>query len=203
MVWYTADVRTFSAEEYEAAFAMLDENKKARVMRIRQKKDKLRTVVGDKLARDLLARELKCAPEDVRFCYEENGKPYLEGNPLYFNLSHCEDLVVCAISKSPIGIDVEQLRDMPPRLAKKFFTPDECLYIFGHEPKDADWDGSFSPVQRLRFFEIWTSKEAYIKCVGQGLDRLRYIDTLSHTFERHLLKEDYLVTIYQESFGLF
>ena len=203
MIWYTADVRAFSPDEYEAAIAMLDEVKRARVERMRQKKDKLRTVLADKLARDVLSRELKCAPEEVEFTYDENGKPFVKGNALYFSLSHSEDIVVCAISKMPIGVDVEQLQDMSPRLAKKFFTADECLYVFGHEPKDADWEGAFSPVERLRFFEIWTSKEAFIKCIGHGMDRLRSINTMDYKFERHLLKEDYLVSVYQEYFPLF
>ena len=203
MIWYTADVRSFSPTEYEAAYAMLDDTKRARVDKMRQKKDKLRTVLADKLARDVLSRELKCAPEEVVFTYAESGKPFVKDNPLYFSISHSEDLVVCAVSKMPIGIDVEQLRDMSPRLAKKFFTPDEHLYIFEHEPKDADWDGTFSPVERLRFFEIWTSKEAFIKCIGHGMDRLRTINTVEYKFERHLLKEDYLVSVYQEYFPLF
>lgn len=203
MIWYISDVRNFSQEEYEAAYRQMDESKRHRVERMRQRKDRLRSVAGDSLARSVLARELKCTPAEILFTYDKNGKPGVKGNPLFFSLSHSEDLVVLAVSKTPIGVDIEQIRDISPRLARKYFTPDEKEYLFGHAPKDVDWDRVMTPPERLRFFEIWTAKEAYLKCMGKDLSLLRSFSTLEMQFERHLLKEDYIVTVYQDHYSLF
>lgn len=203
MIWYISDVRNLSHEEYEEAYRQMDETKRMRVDRMRQKKDRLRSVAGDSLARSVLSRELKCSDTEITFTYDENGKPRVKGNPLFFSLSHSEDLVACAVSKNPIGVDIEQIRDVSPRLARKYFTEEEQEYLFGHAPKDVDWDGVLTPPERLRFFEIWTAKEAYLKCIGKDLSHLRSFNTLNMQFERHLLKEDYILTIYQEHYSLF
>lgn len=203
MIWYISDIRHVTSEEYETAYLQLDDIKRAKVDRMRQRKDRLRSVAGDALARSILSRELKCAPQDLTFVYTENGKPRLKDDPLWFSLSHSEDLAVCAISKNPIGVDIEQIRDISPRLARKYFTPEEREYLFGHVPKDQDWEEVMTPSVKMRFFEIWTAKEAYLKCLGKDLSLLRSFNTLQMQFERHLLKEDYIITLYQEQYSLF
>ncbi|MDR0668972.1 MAG: 4'-phosphopantetheinyl transferase superfamily protein [Treponema sp.] len=68
----------------------------------------------------------------------------------------------------PVGIDIEVLDpslkpgilgpNMKAMIMRRFFTPDERLYIGGSEEQ-----------QRERFYEVWTMKEAYIKKMGLGL----------------------------------
>jgi 4'-phosphopantetheinyl transferase len=197
MIWQSIDIRTFTEEDYHAAFLMLDEQKHARVEKIRQRKDKMRTVFGDFLARKLLSEQLGCPADALCFSYGEYGKPYLKDNALYFNIAHSEDIVAVAVDQSPIGIDVERIRDIAPRIAKKYFCPNERAYLFGHEARDTDFESILTPDARMRFFELWTAKEAYLKCIGSGMLHVKNVDTTKMSFERHLLFDDYLVTIYR------
>lgn len=93
------------------------------------------------------------------FLKSEDGKPYIKNLPdFHFNISHSENAVAVAISDSEVGIDCEKLRNADLRVAKRRFTEKEYAYII----KD-------SSETDLRFFEIWTKKEAYLKFCGKGL----------------------------------
>ncbi len=198
MLWRSADIRIFTNAEYQKAYALLDEIKRTRVEKIRQRKDKMRTVFADFLARQLLAEALHLSPSEITFTYTPFGKPLLSDGSYHFNISHSEDMVVACVSETPVGIDIEKINDVNPKIAMRFFAPAELLYLFGHEPKDADLEKVLSPDARLRFFEIWTAKEAFLKCTGEGMTHVKNVDTTLLSFKRHLLPEDYIVTIYQE-----
>ncbi len=198
MIFKCTDIRSFSEAEYKAAYEMTDAHKKARLEKTRQRKDRWRTVIADSMARNMLAELIKCKPEEVAFAYEENGRPYLPSSPYRFNISHSENVVAVAVHTADIGIDVEKIRDVSMLMAKKYFCADENRYLFGRDPQDADFATVATPDVLLRFFEIWTAKEAYLKSMGRGLTHLRSVNTTLLTFERHLLEEDYLLTIYTE-----
>ena len=195
MHWRFLDIRDFDEAFYSAAFLALDEAKRARVEKIRQRKDKMRTILGDVLVRTLLSEALGCEKNELCFTYGEYGKPLLVGGDMFFNLSHCEDVVVAAVSKSPVGIDVERIREISPFIAKKYFCPNEQRYLFGHDARDTDFEHPLLPDARMRFFELWTAKEAYLKCRGTGMTHVKSVDTTAFTFERHLLPQDYRVCI--------
>lgn len=198
MNWQSVDIRGFSEADYFAAYAALDPEKRARVDKIRQKKDKMRTVFGDLLVRRLLKEALSRPEDSFSFVYGEHGKPALADGSYFFSISHCEDIVVAAVSASPIGIDVERIREISPYVAKKYFSPEEQAYLFGHEPRDSDFEHILSPEAKIRFFELWTAKEALLKCRGTGLTHLKSVNTRAFSFERHLLPSDYLIAIYEE-----
>ena len=83
-------------------------------------------------------------PEVAR---EPGGKPYFPGHPeICFNISHSRGAAVCALHDRPVGVDVEQVRPAPPRLAKGM--EDEA------------------------FFRLWTAKEATVKRRGLGIAAL-------------------------------
>ena len=72
----------------------------------------------------------------------------------YFNISHSGGVIALAISKDyPLGIDIEVIRDYKDDLAKYISNEEEYKYITDNKS----------------FFEIWTSKEALVKCLGSGL----------------------------------
>jgi 4'-phosphopantetheinyl transferase len=113
--------------------------------------------------RFLLARYLDVDPASLRLEYGPKGKPRLPASPLLeFNLSHSGGLATFAFTSGcPIGIDVEQIRPMPDlaAIAHRFFSREEA----------ADLDALPHDQRELAFFLCWTSKEAYIKAVGEGL----------------------------------
>ena len=79
-----------------------------------------------------------------------NGKPYfLTRADMHFSLSHTKTHVLCALSNTPVGVDMESPRVISPR-AVKFFASAEELSMF--EPLD-----------------LWVLKESYIKLTGDRL----------------------------------
>jgi 4'-phosphopantetheinyl transferase len=90
--------------------------------------------------------------------YNKYGKPYLNDNLLYFNISHSDKIVVCALHGSEIGIDIErQTNGIEPAEFKQQMTDDEWMKIVS------------SPNRFFAFYKYWTEKEAVIKKTGKGL----------------------------------
>ncbi len=86
--------------------------------------------------------------------YGNHGKPYFEGTPIHFNVSHKGTKAVCAYGDKPLGVDIEDINPFNLRLAKKICTENELQYINGDPKKIA---------------EVWTVKEAYSKLCGRGI----------------------------------
>jgi len=90
--------------------------------------------------------------------YGSHGKPYLKNHSdVYFNISHCHEMAVAAICNSEIGIDVENIREYRPRVAKKVFSERENMILQASENPNET------------FFRIWTLKESFVKAIGIGI----------------------------------
>ena len=88
------------------------------------------------------------------------GKPHIQNNSLYFSITHTKGSFVIASSPKPVGIDLEYFHSRNyEALAEKFFHPAEAKYI-----------RNSLQVERS-FFEIWTTKEAYVKHQGSRLSQ--------------------------------
>lgn len=86
----------------------------------------------------------------------EYGKPYAD-NGKKFSISHSGDYVIIAISDYEIGCDIELMRDLDyERLGKIVFHKNELKMLSEAEDK------------KNCFYKIWTAKEAFIKCLGEG-----------------------------------
>jgi phosphopantetheinyl transferase len=103
------------------------------------------------------------------FTIEKNGKPYIQGFPS-FNFSHCNGLVVLAISENSIGVDVENI-DTKFQLEafRDVFSPREIADIESHGAK--------------AFFYYWTIKEAVLKCTGEGMAKLSTLQQINIKYE--------------------
>jgi 4'-phosphopantetheinyl transferase len=146
-----------------AAWHCLSDAEQARAARFRFARHKNRYVRGRGYLRTQIARHLDCTAQDVEIELGAQGKPYLPGNPLYFNLSHSEDLGVYALRASgPLGIDVEYttLTTDLMALGERCFTPHE-MAVLGTCADEA--------AQRQTFFAFWTAKEARMKLTGEGM----------------------------------
>ena len=89
------------------------------------------------------------------------GKPFLKEYPsLHFNGSHSGDYLVCAVSQSPVGVDVQRIdrtKQVMP-LAARFMAPAE---VCGLESLDGE-------TQTRAFYRLWAQKESYMKYRGLG-----------------------------------
>lgn len=175
MKWLICRLSDFTQAEYEAVYNALSPSRKAHMDTFRHEGARKQSLAGELALRRLLAQEgIDATPERL-----QSGQPVLQGSDLHASISHCQELVACAISEHPIGIDVEQIRAVKPGMPERVCTAEELAWM----QDSAD-----------RFFEIWTAKEAYFKMVGTGITNLRSVNIL--TLPRHLVREgDYLIQI--------
>ena len=86
------------------------------------------------------------------------GKPYFEGNPLYFSISHTKQHAFCVLSEHPVGVDAEEIaRDVNPRLADKVLSEQEYPRYAAARDKNR------------ALLTFWVLKEAAAKLSGEGL----------------------------------
>jgi 4'-phosphopantetheinyl transferase len=100
--------------------------------------------------------------DEAEYQYNEHGKPFLEG--VSFNISHSDNLCVCAIADKNIelGVDTEckDRRVNWRKISKNVLSEKELSYI-NDIPNDTD--------QLDAFVKLWTKKEAISKAIGKGL----------------------------------
>lgn len=95
----------------------------------------------------------------------ERGKPFFRDSGICFNLSHSADCVCCGIAGCKIGVDIEQQVTQYEELLDYTMSREEREQI------------QKAPRPREAFTRLWTLKESYLKCTGQGLtDALGTID---------------------------
>jgi 4'-phosphopantetheinyl transferase len=149
-----------------AANRLLDPGERARRDRLVNARDRRDYTMAHALVRTALSASAGCAPGDWRFVATEHGKPAIVAAqagspPLAFNLSHTHGLVACAVGRVTLGIDVERHTrvERAPMLAERYFAG----------PEIAALQACATDEYAVRFIELWTLKESYIKGVGLGL----------------------------------
>ena len=172
----------------------MDAKKQHKVLQYVNLATRKRTVVGEMLAREMIAEYCGIDQENILISVDERGKPFTENAHINFNISHSDDMVVCCISDKPVGIDVERVKPINPNIMKKLCTDSDMRYILNSE--NTDIPKLLSKDQQYRLYEIWTAKEAYFKCLGTGITNLKSISFSELINKRKLYNiEDYIVTI--------
>lgn len=88
----------------------------------------------------------------------QQGKPYFPACPhLHTSLTHSGQLVLCALSCYPVGVDLELLLPRRASLPRYALTPSEFSQW---EAQGKSWKV---------FYRLWTRKEAWCKFTGEGL----------------------------------
>lgn len=83
------------------------------------------------------------------------GKPYLKNSRLHFNVSHSGAYLAIAVSESPVGIDIQKMKNIREEMYRKVVQPKEQVLIGEERQKD--------------FLRLWTLKESFVKAEGKGL----------------------------------
>lgn len=134
----------------------LSEECRQRAAAMRFEADRLRTVAGESLARQMLSERLGCTPTEVPLQYDEDGKPVVPGTGLYVSVSHSGAYVVCVVDDAPVGVDVETVRDVDEKFMRRVCSEEELAYALRGNDRER------------RFWELWTAKEAIFKLTGHG-----------------------------------
>ncbi len=188
MHWTLCQISDFSQDALSQAYDALSPSRKSHIDRLKKQSDKIRSLTGELLVQKLL-REYYSLSTGVLH-RRENGQPYLTGCDLYVSISHCDSKVACAVSRSPVGIDIEKIRPIDLKLCRHICREEEKEYVLGGA------EGCFceDPSVLYRFFEIWTGKEAYFKKCGTGITDLKSVNILPLKRQIHTL-DDYMVQI--------
>ena len=198
MKWYKYDIRDLSENEYNKWFSLMNESKRQKVDRFRFEDDKKRAVAGEMLARKAIALWCDVPAEEIIFGIGNNGKPFAENTEIQFNISHSGNIVVCAVDDRPVGIDVEQIRNIELKIAKRIYADDELFYLFGFHPSNDDFYTLPNAEMLLRFFELWTAKEAYLKYTGAGItENLKTLSVNPEKIQKEYI-DDYVIAIYKD-----
>lgn len=83
--------------------------------------------------------------------YNKYGKPYLDEDKNYFNISHTGDYVVFVKDEKKIGIDIERIREKNLNIIKHAFNDKEIEMIHGSAEI---------------LTKLWTIKESVYKASG-------------------------------------
>jgi 4'-phosphopantetheinyl transferase len=129
-------------------------------------RDRNRFMAGRGTLRTILGYYLHAPPPTVELTVGSHGKPSLEGplarGGLHFNLAHCEDLALLAVTRGcVVGVDLERIRamDNTEEMAACFCSPRESAEFQFLPPGE----------RATAFFRLWTRKEAWLKATGQGI----------------------------------
>jgi len=146
--------------------AILSEDEAERAARFFFDRDRNHFIVARATLRKLIAARAGCEPAEVRFEYNQWGKPALAAGfargSIRFNLSHSGGFAIYAITHGrEVGVDIETIRPdiAGEHVAENFFSPAEVNALRAL-PATQQPEG---------FFNCWTRKEAYVKARGEGL----------------------------------
>lgn len=111
--------------------------------------------------RSFVARHLGVEAETIEIAYDAAGAPRLHqpAVSLHVSVSARGSLALLALSDKPVGIDFE------PE------TPTEPMIDVLHPTERVELASLEGSARMRRFLDIWTAKEAYLKALGDGLNR--------------------------------
>lgn len=140
----------------------LPPDERAQATRYRRPAPRARFVAGRVLLRELLRRCPDGATPDAPLTPSPEGKPRLPGSEApHFSISHAGDVVLVALARGEVGVDVEARRpglDAVP-LARRMLGSQAAARLAALDP-DA---------RPAAFLVLWTRHEAALKCRGIGL----------------------------------
>ena len=141
---------------------------------VRQYKPRDRVIYLSRHARGALARSAdKSGIHAGEWHKNENGMPLpFEGT--FWSISHKNRYVAGVVAPTPIGIDIERIREM-------------SRGVFRKTARDCEWALAETGEKSLMtFFRFWTSKEAVLKATGIGIKDLLKCQVRRLIDDRHL-----------------
>ena len=182
MEWHKININDVEEDEYQTFFLLAGNEKRARISRYKNIKDRKRSICAEILAKKAIADRFSVSPRDVVLSADDRGKPFCKNFEIELSLAHSGDYAVCAISCAPIGIDIQKIEPYNPRVAKRV-----C--------KDAELEAIEKSGDRAaEFIKLWTKKEAALKMQGTGV-----IHSMKHCLDGQQVETvrffDYFVSI--------
>ncbi len=156
-----ADCSALNDEEFfRKALESCSVYRREKVQRFLRREDK-NLSLGAAILIDKILVSFGASEKEITYLFGENGKPYFAEFPdLHFNISHSANMVMAAFGTVETGCDIEKIKPVDLKLAKRFFAPSEYEYLRSFENEEG---------QQLEFYRLWTLKESYMKATGRGM----------------------------------
>lgn len=152
------DLTKVSAAEATSFEAFLDATEQQKLQKITVAEKRHAFIACRFVTKQLIGEFFGLDPLSLNFHYTERGKPYVNIPGVEFNISHSGDFALIGVSRFKIGVDIEKTN--PNRnfkgLAEIVLSEDEKAWVFEKDTMQ-------------RFYQLWTLKEARLKCDGEGL----------------------------------
>ncbi len=163
---WTVDLDALSADDLAERFDIFSADERQRAARFTFPLHRDRYLACRLALRHLLSHQLDVDPGNVRIRIEAIGKPAIDeawhASNLTFNLAHCEGTAIIVLARGTrLGVDLEdETREIEiEEVGETVFSKAECLQL-GKVPRSH---------RTTLFFQCWTAREAYLKCIGSGL----------------------------------
>lgn len=183
MIYIDENIWDFDLQE---ALDEVSPERREYALRYRRELDQRLCVAAYRLLHRALQQEYGIS-ELPHFSYASNGKPSIMHHTrytIYFSMSHCPSAVACAVSDTPVGIDVENFEHYDEELARHVMNDDEMRRILS----------SANPA--VEFTRLWTMKESLYKMKGDA-QAPDVKNMLVHTADCRfttLIKDNYALT---------
>ncbi len=157
MIYLFNHVNDFSEELMRRSMRILPKNRLEKALRYRYVIDQKLSIIAYLLLIKGLRDEYGII-EMPEFDYIYNEKPILSEYPnIHFNLSHCKEGVVCIISETPVGIDIQEDTQFDYAVADRVCNEEELRRILTSKWKERE------------FSKLWSAKESVAKLSGIGI----------------------------------
>ena len=156
MVYFFKPTRRMTAEEERRAMTLLEDSRREKVTACNDADRRQSRMLVYFLLRFGLYREYGVT-DLPKLTAEAGGKPRLQRPEFHFNFSHDQGACVCALGRSPLGVDVQKITSRREAVLHRAFSAAERQAVQTAENPDA------------AFTAIWTRKEAYGKQTGRGI----------------------------------
>ena len=194
MEYLTYNIDALTDTEYEKWFSLMTEEKQNKVNSYKSSDRKKASVAGEKRVKEYIGKALNIKPESLVILTHKNGKPYIKDCSVYFNISHCENILLCAFSDEEIGADIEKTKPISLSVLKSFFSEEEQKFVLGKALSDCSSEAYSTPEILERFYRIYTLKEAICKKSGIGIKGLRDADALPF-LDNSFKENDFIISI--------
>lgn len=118
------------------------------------------TILRQQIAKDKLMKFIMSQEGVISLIEKDSkGKPYFSNSDICFNITHSENKVLIAVSDEQVGIDIQKIEEIEEmkldKLSRRIYNDNDYNY--------------YNVNDSITFLQIWTIKEAFLKCIGIGL----------------------------------
>lgn len=188
LYWLLRTLNEFNKNDYGRCLELMEDSRRDDVLKRRHIESRNMSVFGEWIVKNELSKKFNIPIEKITLLRTERSKPYAKDIPINFNISHSYDTLAVAFSEKQIGVDIEIIKPLKTDITKRLCTEKDLEFLAVANNEDE---------QLLRFYKIWTAKEAYFKMLGTGITNLKSI-SYNEINALHFLEEDCIITIVEE-----